>query len=270
MTSKTRMWLVAPILSAVLLLIPGIAGAQRAAIAARASAPAFRAQPVAARSPFARIGAGSRTLSGMRTGVRFNPATNSFVAADGSPVSLQDLLNPSPGFGADYRRLSPIGQNPGAKAVLDPVTEWNRAIAGRSPRHSPRFAGPGFYLLVGGGAYGLPDDSASADQGAQSPSPSQQNDQQPDQQYSDQQYSDQQPAEQPAPEDQAPLPDVGQFTLVLQNGDEIQAIGFTRVKDRIVYITVDGLRRTLAAADLDSGATVRINEERGTPLQLPL
>jgi hypothetical protein len=42
------------------------------------------------------------------------------------------------------------------------------------------------------------------------------------------------------------------------------------MNDQIVYITADGSRRTIAAADLDSDATVRINEERGTPLQLPL
>ena len=76
--------------------------------------------------------------------------------------------------------------------------------------------------------------------------------------------------EQPAADDSGPLPDVGQFTLVLQNGLQLQAVGFMRVKDRIVYITADGSRRTIAVADLNSDATVRVNEERGTPLQLPL
>jgi hypothetical protein len=66
------------------------------------------------------------------------------------------------------------------------------------------------------------------------------------------------------------LPDVGQFTLVLQGGRQIQAIAFTRTNDRIIYITSDGNRRTLALSDLDTDATLRINEERGTPLQLPL
>ena len=83
------------------------------------------------------------------------------------------------------------------------------------------------------------------------------------------QVSGQQDTAQPATEEQTPLPDVGQFTLVLQNGARVEAVAFTRMKDRIVYITADGSRRTLAAADLDSAATVRVNEERGTPLQLP-
>lgn len=35
------------------------------------------------------------------------------------------------------------------------------------------------------------------------------------------------------------------------------------------YITRDGTRRTLAFSDLDADVTVRVNQERGTPLQLP-
>jgi hypothetical protein len=67
-----------------------------------------------------------------------------------------------------------------------------------------------------------------------------------------------------------PLPDVGQFTLVLRNGSQIQAVAFTRSNDKIVYITVEGSRRTIAVADLDSDATLRVNQERGTPLQFPM
>jgi len=68
----------------------------------------------------------------------------------------------------------------------------------------------------------------------------------------------------------APLPDVGQFTLVLRNGSQIEAVAFTRSNDKIVYITVEGSRRTIALADLDSAETVRVNEEQGTPLRLPM
>jgi hypothetical protein len=39
---------------------------------------------------------------------------------------------------------------------------------------------------------------------------------------------------------------------------------------RIIYISNEGGRRTIALSDLDKSATVRVNEERGTPLQLPL
>lgn len=68
----------------------------------------------------------------------------------------------------------------------------------------------------------------------------------------------------------ATVPDVGQFILVLRNGTRIQAVAFTSSNGNIVYITADGSRRMIARADPDSETTVRVNDERGTPLQLPL
>ena len=76
----------------------------------------------------------------------------------------------------------------------------------------------------------------------------------------------------PAPERQeaAPLPDVGAFTLVMRDGTQVDALAFTRAQDKIIYITPDGGRRTVSASDIDSESTARVNEERGTPLQMPL
>ncbi|MGH9710345.1 MAG: hypothetical protein ACRD37_07350, partial [Candidatus Acidiferrales bacterium] len=70
--------------------------------------------------------------------------------------------------------------------------------------------------------------------------------------------------------EQPPLPDVGEFVLVLHDGAQIHAVAFTRQNDRIVYITPDGLRQSFAIADLDTAATQRLNNERGTPLRLSL
>jgi hypothetical protein len=42
------------------------------------------------------------------------------------------------------------------------------------------------------------------------------------------------------------------------------------MKDRIVYITRDGNRKSVLLSELDEDATVRLNQERGTPLQMPL
>jgi len=80
------------------------------------------------------------------------------------------------------------------------------------------------------------------------------------------------PAQPPAaePQSSAPIPDEGEFTLVLRGGKAIQVVAFTHMKERIVYIDTDGSRHTIAADELDSDATVRVNQERGTPLQLPL
>jgi hypothetical protein len=71
-------------------------------------------------------------------------------------------------------------------------------------------------------------------------------------------------------EDQAPLPDEGEFTLVMTDGTWIQAVAFTHSNDKIVYITAAGSRYTIAASELDADSTLRVNQERGTPLQSPL
>jgi hypothetical protein len=73
-----------------------------------------------------------------------------------------------------------------------------------------------------------------------------------------------------AREEAAYLPDEGQFTLVLNDGRWIEAVAFTHSNDTIVYITAAGSRYTMAANELDSESTLRVNQERGTPLQSPL
>jgi hypothetical protein len=203
-------------------------------------------------------------------GVRFNSTTNAFEFADGSPASLQDLINPVPGLGFDYHHLSVINQDLAIKALIDPATEWKLAEARKFLRGS-RFAGSGFYLLDGGAYYPVSDDSDQPDSAAPAASPDQ-TDKQPQvilvqAPQSQQQDSDDSSA-QMQQEDQ--IPDVGQFTLVLRNGRQLEAVAFSRVNDQIVYITTDGSRRAFPATDLNSAATMQINEERGTPLQLPL
>jgi hypothetical protein len=71
-------------------------------------------------------------------------------------------------------------------------------------------------------------------------------------------------------EDSAAVPDEGQFTLVLNDGRWIEAVAFTRSNDTIVYISPAGSRYSIAANELDSDSTLRVNQERGTPLQSPL
>jgi hypothetical protein len=258
------------VLAAAILFVVSILGvfpteAQRSATVTGPRSP-VHTRPAGTRSVLPGTAAGGRTAPAVaRNGVHFNLASSSFEASDGSPVSLQELLNPFPGPGFNFQHLSAINQDLGIKAVIDPVTEWKLAIAERVLRDRLRFAGAGFYLLDGGGAYALPDDSAPVDTG----SAEQQSAQQP-QVIVVEAPPPQQSADQPGPEDSAPLPDVGQFTLVLQNGTQLQAVAFTRMNDRIVYITADGSRRTIAIADLNSDATVRVNQERGTPLQFPL
>ncbi len=204
------------------------------------------------------------------SGVRFNRATNAFEIADGSPASLQDLINPVPGLGFDYHHLSVINQDLAIKALIDPATEWKIAEARKFLRGS-RFAGSGFYLLDSGAYYPESDDSAQPEPTA-SAAPADQTEKQPQvilvqAPQSPQQNSDDSSAQAPEAEQ---ITDVGQFTLVLRNGRTLEAVAFSHVNDQIIYITTGGNRRAFPAADLNPAATMQINEERGTPLQLPL
>ncbi|MGA8143601.1 MAG: hypothetical protein WB987_06915 [Candidatus Acidiferrales bacterium] len=302
--------------TALLLVIPSFAQAQhsmgnfRAApsvpMSARGAAPmptpALHAGPARART--------SNRASGGRvakTTAAMSPvAANSSVGANnsgtfgfaGDPISVQQLLNPYPGFGFDFEHLNAINRDIDIKAFIDPATQARLAVAERLQRNFSG-AGGGVILLDGGGAYYAPVDSGgdlNADQ-ADAPQQGQQPGQQQAQQQGQQQPSQQQPiiiiqqpaGQQPAgqqsagtrsagasnggqgaQEEPAPLRDVGQFTLVLLSGDQIETVAFTRAVDKIVYITSEGGRRTLAVSELDIDATVRLNQERGTPLQLPL
>jgi hypothetical protein len=151
-------------------------------------------------------------------------------------------------------------QNVGIEAAIDPITQWNLALAERASRTG--LLGGGGYCLLGGGGYVLPQDSEQSEQ----PAPQQQ---QP-QVIVVQQPPAQQAVAVSEPPAAVPLPDAGQFTLVLRNGTQIEAVAFTHTSDRIVYITREGARRMIALNDLDAEATLRLNQERGTPLQLPL
>jgi hypothetical protein len=262
----------AAILSAVAVIAAAAVNAQQRmspSVAPRVTA--LRSRPAAAHVGGARTPAARRTASAAPgSSVHFNAATNSFEWSNGTPVSLQQLLNAVPGLGFDYHHLSVINQDLGIKALIDPATEWKIAEA-RRVLHGSRFSGPGFYILDGGAYYPAGDDPSDA---AAQPADSDQSgppqpqpqvivvEAPPSQQADDNSSTPEQSEEQ--------IPDVGQFTLVLRNGRQLEAVAFSHVNDEIVYITTDGSRRSFPATDLNSDATVQINVERGTPLQLPL
>jgi hypothetical protein len=57
--------------------------------------------------------------------------------------------------------------------------------------------------------------------------------------------------------------------LVRADGDVVLAVAVSFGRDAVVYISPKGIRRTLALADLDLTATLRMNEDRGSRLALP-
>lgn len=189
----------------------------------------------------------------------FDNGSGGFGGLGAGANTIQELLNPVPNPGFSYDHLFALDQNLGLMAFIDPATQVRLAVAERVLRSTP-FGGGGAYLIDGGGAYAVPmvNDQPQAQQPiiiVQQPA---------------QQAAAAAAPDQSALEASEPLPDEGEFTLVLRDGTQIEAAAFTHRGDSIVYITPAGNRRSLAASDLDAGATVRVNQERGTPLQLPL
>ena len=76
--------------------------------------------------------------------------------------------------------------------------------------------------------------------------------------------------EQRLAEQQEPPPDVGTLVLVLRDGTRLDVVAFTMTQGQVVYITPEGRRLSISAEIFDADATQRVNQERGTPMQLPL
>ena len=186
--------------------------------------------------------------------------SNAVFVSGASPLSLQDLLNPVPGFGFDFVHLAAINRNLGVRALIDPVTQMQLALAERllsetpvTPAVFPVFGGVGEAPVI------IPQQQPQVII-LQQPAPAAE-------------PVAGQPAPQPAANPEvagAPLPDVGEFILVERDGSQVLAVAFTRQNDRIVYVTRQGIRRSMGITELDPDATFRVNEERGTSLQLPL
>lgn len=173
----------------------------------------------------------------------------------GLQANLSQLLNPVPGLGFDYSNLAAINHDLGIRAIIDPITQQELALSERllqltpaAPISSSFFAAEPVVML---------EQQPPQVVIVQQPQPP-----------VEQMIAEAPPSAVPAEAEQPPLPDVGQFVLVLHDGTQIQAVAFTRQNDRIVYITADGRRRSIAIGDLDTAATRRLNDERGTPLQL--
>ena len=239
-----------------LLLVGSPAQAQRAGFAA-----AERSMAAPVHPSYSRRFVGHAPLSSASH--EANRVASGDFGLAGSGLTLQQLLCPIPPPGFDYQYLSAIDGDLAEKALVDPVTQARLAEARRFLR-GRGFGAGGYYILDGGG-YDWPDESDES-QAAEQPPAAQP--QQPPQIIVLQQPPAESESSSEAAPAQQPLPDVGEFILVLRNGTRIQAVAFSRTDNGIVYITSDGSRRTIALADLDSAATVRVNEERGTPLQL--
>jgi hypothetical protein len=263
------------------LFAPSLAQAQKAALGAAPSAQLRRSPSTAApvHSGYVHGATGkAKTSSGQHS----HTSAKSVDMSKWDPRAFGSILPPAPGPGFEYGYLNGLNGGFGSG-------DRRRNGAGQN---SPGF-GSGFYLLTGGGGYADPTEDSSApaaaDTQAQEGTPEQGNDrgndpsndqgpsQEPNQENDQRQpryfILQQAPApQQPESQESAATltPDEGEFTLVLRDGTSISTAAFTHSNEKFIYISPDGGRHTLAASDVDADATVRVNQERGIPLRLPL
>jgi hypothetical protein len=188
------------------------------------------------------------------------------------------------------RQASRLSASHGSPVLMS-SSQFKRTSPHRPGNPVSRIPATGYYWIFDGGTYWVPAESdqpadqamvaqANADQlsGGQSVdsgdngSPGPNASMQQGTADASQSARDDSAASQPEPREDASayVPDEGQFTLVLNDGRWIEAVAFTHSNDTIVYITAAGSRYTIAANELDSDSTLRVNQERGTPLQSPL
>jgi hypothetical protein len=265
-------------LAAVLgLAMPSVVMAQRGAPGGFAAA-GGHAGAVSAGAP--RVASVVRTSSALPTAV---PVGNSSVRVRAT-VHGTDVPSRHAGFAASSQRsqntanrvFTPIGA---------PLGPRHNPPAVSTPATTPRVV----YLLgVGGYYYAAPGDAALE----QPQEAVEQEDQQGDEQQTtaDGERDSERSGERadnrderrgevsvatPAPEQQEaeqqePLPDVGTLALVLRDGSRLDVVAFTMTQGQVIYITPEGRRLSISAEILDADATQRVNQERGTPMQLPL
>lgn len=168
--------------------------------------------------------------------------------------STPEAVRTFPSDGVDFEQMNALNADWAIKKALDPATQRRLGETGRLPCTNPW---PSTYLETGYD-YVVPDEESQPTEAAE---PEAQSEPQPAIAQESAKGSEEAGAE-------PPIADEGQFVLVFRDGREVQAVGFARNDDHVIYITTEGTRRQVPLSDLDSEATIRLNEECGTVLQL--
>jgi hypothetical protein len=184
----------------------------------------------------------------------FPNGSDGFIFPGATSFDLGQLLNNVPGLGFNYEHLAALNWNFAEQAFINPATQQQIALAERFGRFSGGFGGA-FFPFWGGGYVEEPVSEQEQPPAAEEQQPAPSNEAENE-------------ASAPVEEEAAPLPDIGEFVLVLRNGSQIKAVAFTHQNDQIVYVSKDGVRSSFPSSDLDINATQQINQQRGTPLQL--
>ena len=273
-----RMNLVIALFAVSSLALPLLAQAPHAAVAPAPAAPHATGAPATAQHPSST----AKPVSHSSSGVHHSTSTIGSGTAHSTNNPKVRVLD-----------FDSLGSVPSGSHFIGPVSPGG-FVYPLAPtdgvRQQRRLRNSGAIILFGGGyGYDYSGQDQNSDQ-AQDPSQADAQDSQSGGQQSGQQQpqyifvqqvpdprlqanqsaSDQtDPAAASERESAAPIPDVGSFTLVTRSGNLLDAVAFTRSSDRLIYITPDGGRRTLAFRDLDVDETQRLNTERGTPITIP-
>ena len=184
---------------------------------------------------------------------------STFVTSGFANGTIQDLFGfPTPGLGFDFTHLAAVNGNLGVRALIDPVTQGEIALALKL-RGINGGVSPFLFSPFGGVPIVMETPIV-----ASAPDP------QPQPQPQPIIVVAQPPPAAPVPvAETQPLADPGEFVLVQRDGRLLFAVAFTAQPGRVVYVTKEGLRRSISLDQLDVDTTLRMNEERGSSIQIP-
>lgn len=247
-------------------------------VAAGAALPAFAqdAARVMARAGFTIVSApaGTRVMTqaqAQQAGVISTGASRGFAGAAGDGATVRTLLEgnlPVPGLGFDYPHLAAINRNLETRALIDPVTQERLALARQIRRETP--AAPVFpffsmvpQVVVVQSAPPVIVLQQAAPESYEAPSMRAER-------VSTAPREPKAAAEPPVARAVEPHRVLEEYVLVRKDGREIFAVAFSARDGRVIYITTEGLRRSVTLAELDREATTLRNEERGADVRLPI
>jgi hypothetical protein len=246
-----------------------LCAAQRGAMAPSMAAPAMRSMPAAPASGGHAVPMHSPTVvhpgahpvnrgmppivsqrppnhNGHNTGFHNGNPRNTGRTVRDNFCSTQPLnnfgANPAPGFGFDYPHFFAVHPT------------WN-VCSQFSGSVVPWYGG------YGGGYYPYPAPSQEAEQESTS-------NEQPESNRVV--YVPVPPAAPSSPSSTyTPTEPVAEFVFVKHDGSTFSAVAYSWTKDKLQYVTKEGMRRSTGIDTLDLAATERMNEERGNTVNLP-
>jgi hypothetical protein len=218
--------------------------------------------------------AGTRVMTAaqaQQAGLISTNVSQGIASAAGGGATARTLLEgnlPVPGLGFDYPHLAAINRNLETRALIDPVTQQRLALARQIRRETPAMPVMPFFPMA-------PQVIV-----VQSPPPVivlQQGVQEADEgpimrAERVRAATREREAEMEAPAVRAVEPHrvLEEYVLVRKDGRTIRAVAFSTGDGRVIYVTRDGLRRSVALAELDREATILRNEEGGADVRLPI